>query len=64
MGHSWSCPSTRQLPTLAGMTIASVRVAYQLLFGSVLCAQDNCGVRERGGHEDAKHRDDDGGTTQ
>ncbi len=29
-----------------------------------LCAvpYDNCDIRERGSHEDAKHKDDDGGT--
>ena len=47
-----------------GVTIASVRVALELLFGFLLCFNENCNIRERGGHEDAKNRDDDSGTTQ
>jgi hypothetical protein len=35
-------------------------------YSLALCSvpNDNCGIRARGGHEDAKHRDDDAGTTQ
>ena len=54
--------TTSHFGVQVGVTIASVHAALQSLFGFV--PNDNCDIRERGGHEDAKHRDDDSGTTQ
>ena len=55
---------TSLLSVQIGVTIASVHVGQQLFFGFCPMSKNDCNIRERGDHEDAKHRANGSGTTQ